>query len=72
MATVIPLHIKGKKDVKENYWPVSILPIFLKVFERSMFAQISSFFISFCENNNVASRKTIVTTMSFGFVRKWK
>ena len=47
MADVTPLHKKGKKDLKENYRPVSILPIFSKVFDRSMFAQMSSFFDKF-------------------------
>ena len=37
---------KGKKDWKENYRPVIVLQIFWKVFERSMFAQMSSFFDS--------------------------
>ena len=36
-----------KKDLKENYKPVSILPILSKVFERTMFAQISNFFENF-------------------------
>ena len=44
MTHMTPLHKKGKKDLKENYRPVSILPVFSKVFERSMFAQMSSFF----------------------------
>ena len=41
MADVTPLHKKGKKDLKENYRPVIILPIFSKAFERSTFAQMS-------------------------------
>ena len=42
-----PLHKKGKKDLKENYRPVSIFLIFSKVFERSMIAQMSNFFDNF-------------------------
>ena len=61
IAGVTPLHKKGNKDFKENCRPVSILPIFSKVFERSMFAQISSFFfIIICQNNNVDSEKVIL------------
>ena len=41
---VTPLHKKCNKSLKENYRPVSILPILSKVFERSMFKQMSSFF----------------------------
>ena len=36
-ADVTPLHKKCNKSLKENYRPVSILPILSKVFERSMF-----------------------------------
>ena len=43
-ADVTPLHKKCNKSLKENYRPVSILPILSKVFERSMFKQMSSFF----------------------------
>ena len=60
MADVTPLHKIGKKDLKENYRPVSILPAFSKVFERSMFAQMSSVLIAFCQNNNVAPGKVTV------------
>ena len=56
MADVTLLHKKGK----ENYRLVSILPIFSKVFEGSMFAQMSSFFDSFCQDNIVASGKAMV------------
>ena len=39
-ADVTPVHKKGKKDKKENYRPVSILPVLSKIFERIMFIQI--------------------------------
>ena len=58
MADVTPLHKNVKKDIKENYKLVSILAIFLKVFERSMYAQISRFFWQLFAN--VAYRKGIV------------
>ena len=60
MANVIPLHKKGKKDLKENYRPISNLPTFSRVFEISMFARMSSFLITFSQNNNVTSGKAIV------------
>ena len=47
MADLTPLHKKDTKDSKENYKRVCILPVFSKVFERSMFAQMSSFFDNF-------------------------
>ena len=58
MADVTPLHKKGKKDLKENCRPVSILPIISKVFERSMFAQMW------------LPERLKYTIMSFSFVRK--
>ena len=60
MADVIPLHKKGKKDLKENYRPISNLPTFSRVFEISMSARMSSFLITFSQNNNVTSGKAIV------------
>ena len=60
MADVIPLHKKGKKDLKENYRPISNLPISSRVFEISMLARMSSFLITFSQNNNVTSGKAIV------------
>ena len=40
-ADITPIHKKGKK---ENYRPVSILPVLSKIFERIMFIQMSAFF----------------------------
>ena len=40
-----PLHEKCNKSLKENYRLVSILPILSKVFTRSIFKQMSSFYI---------------------------
>ena len=34
LADVTPLHKKGRKDLKENHRPVSILPTLSKVFEN--------------------------------------
>ena len=35
---------KGKRDLKDNYKPVRILPVLSKLHERSMWKQISEFF----------------------------
>ena len=43
-AQVVPLHKKNSTLVKSNYRPVSILPIFSKIFERVMFNQLIDFF----------------------------
>ena len=36
-ANVVPIHKKGEKDFIKNYRPVSLLPIFGKIFERLIF-----------------------------------
>ena len=43
-ADIIPIHKNGKKDKKESYRPVSILPVLSKIFEKIMFIQMSAFF----------------------------
>ena len=41
---ITPLYKKGKKDIKGNYRPVSILPNLSKILEKFMFKQMSEFF----------------------------
>ena len=73
MADVTPLHKKGKKDLKENYRPVNILPVFSKVFERSMFAQMSSFFDNFLSKQQCGFRKGYSTQQCLlALLEKWK
>ena len=73
MADVIPLHKKGKKDLKENYRPVSFLPVFSKVFERSMFVQMSSFFDNFLSKRQCGFRKGYSTQQCrLALLEKWK
>ena len=67
------LHKKGKKGLKEDYRPVSILPIFSKVFERSIFAQISVFFDNFLSKQQCGFRKGYSTQQCLlALLRKWK
>ena len=35
-GNIVPVHKKGKKDLANNYRPVSLLPIFSKVYEKCM------------------------------------
>ena len=68
-----PLLKKGKKDLKENYRPGSILPIFSKVFERSMFTQMSSFFDNFLSKQQYGFRKGYSTQQCLlALLEKWK
>ena len=43
-AEVIPCHKKGPDNEKENFRPISILPVISKVFERTLYDQIEEFF----------------------------
>ena len=73
MADVTPLHKKGKKDLKGNHRPVSILPIVWKVFERSMFAQISSIFDNILSKQKCGFRKGYSTQQCLlTLLEKWK
>ena len=36
-ANVVPVHKKGKKQILNNYRPVSLLPICSKLFEKIIF-----------------------------------
>ena len=71
MADVTPLHKKGRKDLKENYRSVSILPISSKVFERSMFTQMSSFFDNFLSKQQCGFPKGYGTQQCL-LLEKWK
>ena len=42
-ARVVPLHKGGDRDDINNYRPISILPLFSKIFERIMYNQLYNF-----------------------------
>ena len=59
-ADVTPLHKKCNKNLKENYRPVSILPILSKVFEEVCLSKCQVFFMIYFQNINMASEKVLV------------
>ena len=65
LGDVTPLHKKDRKDLKENYIPVSILPTLSIFFERLMFVQISASFDSFSQNTNADFGKVIAFNTVF-------
>ena len=56
-ADITPNYKKGKKDLKDNYRPVSILPVFSKLYERSTFKQISEVFENIFTKNQCGFRE---------------
>ena len=50
-SNVVPVYKKGDKTFAKNYRPVSLLPIFGKIFEKCLYDTIYSYF----ENNNLFS-----------------
>ena len=50
LADVTPLHKKRRKDIKENFRPVSILTALSEIFEKCMFAHMSTFFDNIFSN----------------------
>ena len=53
----MPLHKRGRKYRKQNNKPESILPTLSKIYERSIFKQMSPFLkIHFLVRNNVFQR----------------
>ena len=73
LANITPLHKKGRKDNKENYRPVSILPALSKIFERILFEQISGFFDNFLSEKQCGFRKGYSTQHCLvNLLEKWK
>ena len=53
-ANVVPIHKRDDKQNVKNYRPVSLLPIFGKIFERLIYNEMYSFFI---ENDLISSNQ---------------
>ena len=60
VAKCIPLYKSGNKLLINNYRPVSILPIFSKIFERVMYKRLLSFI----------NRNNLLYKYQFGFREK--
>ena len=72
-ADIPPLYIKGKKDIKENYKPVSILPNVSKIFEKRMFQQIPQFFENIFSKYQCGFRKGSSTKQCLlAMLEKWR
>ena len=46
MSNVCPIHKKEAKNLKENYRPISLLPILGEMFEKVIFDSLYDYFIN--------------------------
>ena len=46
LANVVPVHKKEEKKLLKNYRPISLLPIFRKIFERVIYNSLFNHFVS--------------------------
>ena len=44
-SNIVPCHKKDSKNLIKNYRPISLLPIFSKVFERLIYNSLYNYFI---------------------------
>ena len=73
LADITPAYKKGKKDIKRNYQPVSILPNLSKIFEKHIFKQMSHFFENILSKYQCGFRKGFSTQrFLFAMLEKWK
>ena len=54
---VVPVYKKGDHQCVRNYRPVSLLPLFSKIFERLIY---NAMFKRFLDNNLVSSNSTVL------------
>ena len=72
-ADITPLYKKGKKDIKGNYRPVSILPNLSKIFEKYMLEEVSPFFENIFSKYQCGFRKGFSTQQCLlAMLKKWK
>ena len=68
-----PLHKKGRKDAKQSYRPVTILPALSNIYERSMLKQMSSFCEDIFSKHQCGFRKGFGTQQCLlTLLEKWK
>ena len=72
-ADVTPLHKNGRKDANQNFRRVRILPFLSKIYESSMFKQMSFFFEDIFSKHQCGFRKGSSTQQCLlALLEKWK
>ena len=65
LTDTTPLHQKGKRDIKGNYKPGSILSNLSKIFEKCTFTQTFQFLTNYFRNINVVLERALVHSSVF-------
>ena len=72
-ADVVPIHKKEERTKKENYRPVSLLPIVSKLFEREMYNQLLAFIETHLSPYLFGFRKAHSTEQCLNImIERWK
>ena len=70
---MIPIHKKEERTSKENYRPVSLLPLISKLFERDMYNQILSYIEKYLSPYLFGFRKGHSTEQCLNvMIERWK
>ena len=73
IANITPVHKKGEPTNKENYRPVSVLPLLSKVFERLLYDQLSAYLEKYLNTLLCGFRKAHSTQHAlFKFLQAWQ
>ena len=73
IANITPVFKKGDRDVKDNYRPVSILPVISKIFEKLLCKQITMFIDPLLSKFQCGFRKGYgAQDCLFGMLEYWK
>ena len=67
-ADVMPVFINNNPLSKENYRPVSVLPIISKVFEKLMQNQINLHIIFFCRHTYLVTERALIVNMLYSLL----
>ena len=65
IANITPVFKKDPRTSKNNYRPVSILPVFSKIFERLLLGNFQSSLIMYYLNFNVVLERVMVLNIAY-------
>ena len=72
-ANITPIHKKDESTSKENYRPVSILPVISKIYEKFMFSEIYKYIDQYLSEKICGFRKGFNSQYTLiSLIEKWK